>query len=299
MKHNLVGMQFKESELIINQRGGVYHLNLRPEELADTVILVGDPGRVAEVSRHFDQLDVRTGNREFITHTGYIGKKRLSCISTGIGTDNIDIVLNELDAVVNIDLSSRTEKPQKKSLNLIRLGTTGALQADIEVDSFIASAYVIGLDGLMNYYKYHKSIEQMDMIEDFTWQTGYPHLLSKPYVFKGSEKLLKLFKTDNCHHGITLTAPGFYAPQGRKLRYELLYPDLIDNFSKFRYKDYYTTNLEMETSALYGLGTLLGHQICTVCAVVANRINRTFSPDGHKAVEELIKFALQKICSIP
>jgi uridine phosphorylase len=291
-------MNFKESELIVNKRGAVYHLNLRPDELAQNVILVGDPGRVGEVSQYFDRIEIKTGNREFITHTGSIGNTRISCISTGIGTDNIDIVLNELDALVNIDLQTRDEKEQKTSLRLLRLGTTGALQPDIKVDSFIASAYVIGLDGVLNYYKYQKSIEQLELISDFVQQVSYPHELAKPYAFKASEKMLSMF-TDQCRQGITLTAPGFYAPQGRKLRFELMFPELIDNYSKFRYLGNAATNLEMETSALYGIGTLLGHHVCTLCAVVANRINKTFSADGHKAVDELIKYSLQKIIQNP
>jgi uridine phosphorylase len=291
-------MNFKESELIVNKRGAIYHLNLRPDELAQNVILVGDPGRVGEVSQYFDKIEIKTGNREFITHTGTIGNTRISCISTGIGTDNIDIVLNELDALVNIDLQTRDEKAQKTSLRLLRLGTTGALQPDIKVDSFIASAYVIGLDGVLNYYKYQKSIEQLELISDFVQQVGYPHELAKPYAFKASEKMLSMF-TDQCRHGITLTAPGFYAPQGRKLRFELMFPELIDNYSKFRYLGNAATNLEMETSALYGIGTLLGHHVCTLCAVVANRMNKTFSADGHKSVDELIKYSLQKIIQNP
>lgn len=287
-------MPFKESELIITPRGSVYHLDLRPENVGDYVILVGDPDRVKEVSKHFESIEFKTQNREFITHTGKLGNKRISCISTGIGTDNIDIVLNELDAAVNINLDSREENSQKKSLNLIRIGTTGSLQSTLEVDQYIASEFVIGLDGLLNYYKYNKSIEQMDVIDQFIWQTGYPYVFAKPYVFKASEKLLNMMKA-KCHTGITITAPGFYAPQGRQLRYELMNPELIDNYTKFRYGSLKATNLEMEASALYGLGTMLGHEVCTVCAVVANRVNKTFSKDGHAAVDGLIKFVLESI----
>lgn len=287
-------MPFKESELIITPRGSVYHLDLKPENVGDYVILVGDPDRVKEVSKHFESIEFKTQNREFITHTGKLGNKRISCISTGIGTDNIDIVLNELDAAVNINLDSREENSQKKSLNLIRIGTTGSLQSTLEVDQYIASEFVIGLDGLLNYYKYNKSIEQMDVIDQFIWQTGYPYIFAKPYVFKASEKLLNMMKV-KCQTGITITAPGFYAPQGRQLRYELMNPELIDNYTKFRYGSLKATNLEMEASALYGLGTMLGHEVCTVCAVVANRVNKTFSKDGHAAVDGLIKFVLESI----
>jgi len=287
-------MAFKESELIITSRGSVYHMDLKPENVGDYVILVGDPDRVKEVSKHFDHIEFKTQNREFITHTGTIGKKKITCVSTGIGTDNIDIVLNELDAAVNINLDTREENAEKRVLNLIRIGTTGSLQPTLEVDQYIASAYVIGLDGLLNYYKYNKSIEQMDLIDQFIWQTGYPYIFAKPYVFKGSESLLKIMR-EKCEVGITITAPGFYAPQGRRLRYELQNPELIDNYTKFRYGSFKATNLEMEASALYGLGSLLGHNVCTVCAVVANRVNKTFSKDGHAAVEGLIKFVLEGI----
>jgi len=287
-------MLYPESELILNERKAVYHLNLRPEEIADTILLVGDPGRVQDVSRHFDRIECKRSNREFITHTGYIGKKRISCLSTGIGPDNIDIVINELDALASINLDTRQENEEKKSLSLIRIGTTGSLQPDIHVDEFVVSAYAIGLDGVMNFYKYHKSIEQMDFIENFTWQTGYPHILAKPYVFKANDNLVQIF-AENCHHGITLTAPGFYAPQGRKLRFELAYPELINNFTRFQYNNFSITNLEMETSALYGLSSLLGHQACTICVAVANRIHQTFSSDSHKSVEKLIAFVLKRI----
>lgn len=287
-------MAFKESELIITPAGAVYHLNLKPENVGDYVILVGDPDRVKDVSKHFDSIEFRTQNREFITHTGFIGSKKISCISTGIGCDNIDIVINELDAAVNIDLATRTEKTEKKSLSLIRIGTTGSLQASLDVDQYVMSHYVIGLDGLLNYYKYNKSIEQMDIIDQFIWQTGYPYIFAKPYVFKGTERLLKML-SEKCTRGITITAPGFYAPQGRQLRYDMVNPELIDNYTKFRYGLFKATNLEMEASALYGLGSILGHEVCTVCAVVANRVNKTFSKDGHAAVEGLIKFVLESI----
>lgn len=287
-------MPFKDSELIITSRGSVYHMDLKPENVGDYIILVGDPDRVKEVSKYFDSIEFKTQNREFITHTGRLGNKKISCISTGIGTDNIDIVLNELDAAVNIDLQTREEKSEKRKLNIIRIGTTGSIQPTLDVDEYVASAYVIGLDGLLNYYKYSKSIEQMDLIDQFIWQTGYPYIFAKPYVFKASESLLRMMK-DKCQTGITITAPGFYAPQGRQLRYELMSPELINNYTKFRYGSYKATNLEMEASALYGLGTVLEHHVCTVCAVVANRITKTFSKDGHAAVDGLIKFVLEGI----
>ncbi|MBW7935914.1 MAG: nucleoside phosphorylase [Flavobacteriales bacterium] len=289
-------MYYPESELILNERKAIYHLNLRHEELSDTVLLVGDPGRVEEVSRHFDRIEFKISHREFITHTGYIGKKRISCLSTGIGPDNIDIVLNELDALASINFDTRENLEKKRTLSLIRVGTTGSLQQDIDVDRFIVSAFAIGLDGLLNFYKYNKSNEQMNIIEDFTWQTNYPHILAKPYVFKSSTTLLKLF-SKHTFQGITLTAPGFYAPQGRKLRYDLAYPDLINNYTKFRYKDYQITNLEMETSGLYGLSSILGHEACTICVAVANRVKQTFTTNSQKAVESLISYVLECLTS--
>ena len=287
-------MPFKDSELIITPRGSVYHMDLKPENVGDYVILVGDPDRVKEVSKYFDSIEFKTQNREFTTHTGKLGNKKITCLSTGIGTDNIDILLNELDAAVNIDLQTREEKEKKKTLNLIRIGTTGSIQPTLNVDDYVVSAYVIGLDGLLNYYKYNKSIEQMDLIDQFIWQTGYPYIFAKPYVFKASENLLKMM-SEKCQTGITITAPGFYAPQGRQLRYELMNPELINNYTKFRYGSFKATNLEMEASALYGLGTILGHNVCTVCAVVANRIDKTFSKDAHATVDGLIKFVLEGV----
>lgn len=286
---------YKDSELIVNStNNSIYHLDIREQDLGDYVILVGDPDRVKEVSKHFDSIDFKTQNREFVTHSGKIGKHKISCISTGIGCDNIDIVLNEIDAVANINFLTKEDNSERKRLKIIRIGTTGSLQSDIDVDSYVASAYAIGLDGLLNYYKYRKSIEQMDLIDQFIWQTGYPYILAKPYVFKSSDQLLNMFK-EKVHVGITLTAPGFYAPQGRVLRYELANPELIENYGKFKYNGLRATNLEMECSGIYGLGTLLGHDVLTICAVVANRATKTFSSNGHQAVEGLIKFVIEKI----
>lgn len=287
---------FGHSELILNPDGSVYHLHLLPEHIGNTIILVGDPGRVKNVSRHFDKIETQVENREFVTHTGYIGAKKITCISTGIGTDNIDIVLNELDALVNIDLVTRTEKAQHQSLEIVRIGTTGSLQAEIPVDAWIVSGYAFGLDGLMNYYRFAQTAEQKAFIEAFIQQVDYPAEFSRPYSFKGADHLVSLF-SDRCTDGITLTAPGFYAPQGRSLRFELAYPSLMDRFAGFHFQGRKITNFEMETSGIYGLGTLLGHHICSLSAVVANRSVMEFSTDPYVTVDALIKFTLEKLSS--
>jgi len=281
-----------ESELIINSRGAIYHLNLRPEELAPTVFTVGDPDRVSAVSRHFDTVEHKTQHREFVSHTGYIGKKRVTVVSTGIGTDNIDIVLNELDALANIDLATRMVKPQPTSLTIIRMGTSGSLQKDIPVDSFVASTHGLGIDNLLNFYRYDATDEDSALLQSFTTQTQLHHRLAHPYISTSSPSLLKHF-VDGFHQGITVTCPGFYGPQGRVLRLGLNQPELIDRLTGFSYGPHRITNFEMETAGIYGLGRLLGHHCLSLSAIVANRVSRTFSPDGHKAVEKLITNTLR------
>jgi uridine phosphorylase len=281
-----------ESELIINNRGAVYHLDVRPEELAPTVILVGDPDRVKKVSAHFDTIEHQLQHREFITHTGYIGKKRISVVSTGIGPDNIDIAVNELDALANIDFNTREIKPQLSSLTICRFGTSGSLQADIPVDSFVASSHGIGLDNLLNYYAYEKSETETNIAHAFIAQTGLQHQVTIPYVFEGSSTLLAKFG-NNFHKGITVTCPGFYGPQGRVLRLPLQNAGLINKLTHFSFNNHQITNFEMETSAIYGLGKLLGHQCMSVNAIVANRVVQQFSKDGNAAVEKLIIAGLE------
>jgi len=281
-----------ESELIINSRGAIYHLNLRPEELAPTVFTVGDPDRVSAVSRHFDTIEHKAQHREFVSHTGYIGKKRVTVVSTGIGTDNIDIVLNELDALVNIDLTTRMVKPQLTSLTIIRMGTSGSLQKDIPVDSFVASTHGLGIDNLLNFYRHDDTEEDNALLQSFTTQTQLHHRLAHPYISGASPSLLKHF-VDGFHPGITVTCPGFYGPQGRVLRLGLNQPELIDRLTGFSYGPHRITNFEMETAGIYGLGRLLGHHCLSLSAIVANRISRTFSPDGHRAVEKLITNTLR------
>lgn len=287
-----------ESELILDSRGGVYHLGLRPEEIAPTVFLVGDPGRVKAVSRYFDRIEFECQHREFITHTGYIGSKRLSVISTGIGPDNIDIAVNEIDALANIDFESRTVKASLSSFELIRLGTSGSLQADIPVDSFVAGTHGLGFDNVMHFYQKENTPAEIDLVEAFKLHTGLTSGNVLPYVFAGSTKLLDLF-ADKYVHGITIGCPGFFGPQGRILRLPLAYPGLVDKLSHFRHQEHYISNFEMESSAIYGLGRLLGHQCVSLNVIVANRVTKQFSTDAAKAVDNLIQHSLNILASTP
>ena len=280
-----------ESELIINDRGAVYHLNCRPEEIATTILTVGDPDRVGEVSKHFDKIEYQNKHREFVTHTGYIGKKRITCVSTGIGPDNIDIVLNELDALANIDFETRLIKEKLTCLNIIRLGTSGSLQKDIPVDSFVASSHGLGLDNLLHFYRQENNEEENQIIQAFSTHTQLNSGKVSPYINMASAALIKHF-TKDYHQGITVTCPGFYGPQGRILRLGLGYPMLIDNLTSFQFGNYRITNFEMETSAIYGLGHALGHHCLSLSAIIANRISKQFSKDGALAVENLIKQSL-------
>lgn len=276
-----------ESELIINDRGAVYHLDLRPEELASTVVTVGDPGRVKEISKYFDSIEVKRQHREFLAHTGLIGKKRLTVLSSGIGPDNIDIVMNELDALVNIDFETRQIRPQLSSINIIRVGTSGSLQADIPVDSFVASTHGLGIDNLLNFYRHEHNDEENQLLHSFVTHTQIHGITGTPYINSGAASLIKNFVRD-FHQGITVTCPGFYGPQGRILRLGVRNPQLIDRLTDFRFGPHRITNFEMETSAIYGLGKLLGHNCLALNAIVANRVNKTFSQDGKAAVEKLI-----------
>lgn len=274
-----------ESELIINARGAVYHLDLRPEEIARTIVTVGDPDRVKEVSKYFDEIEVKAQHREFITHTGRIGQKRITVLSSGIGPDNIDIVINELDALANIDFDTREIKKELTPLNIIRVGTSGSLQPDIPVDSFVASTHGLGVDNLLNFYRHEQNEEEKQLIQSFITHTqAHGH----PYISGASSSLLKHF-VDGFHQGITVTCPGFYGPQGRVLRLGVRNPELINRLTDFRFGQHRITNFEMETSAIYGLGKLLGHHCLAINAIVANRVKKEFSKDGKAAVEGLIK----------
>lgn len=280
-----------ESELILNSRGAVYHLDVRPEELATTIITVGDPDRVPTVSKHFNRLESVHQHREFVTHTGYIGQKRLSVVSTGIGTDNIDIVLNELDALVNIDFNTRMVKDELTQLQIIRLGTSGALQANVPVDSFVVSSYGLGLDNLLPWYEFKNTPAETALLSAFRGQVHLQPGAAHPYLISAANELANRFN-DGFIHGITVTCPGFYAPQGRALRGPLSHPQLLEQLTAFREGTHYISNFEMETAGIYGLGRVLQHQCLSISAIVANRVLQEFTKDGSAVVENLIKKAL-------
>ena len=286
--------QIAESELIINSRGAIYHLDVRPEELAPTIITVGDPDRVAEVSKYFDALEVKRQHREFVTHTGRVGQKRISVVSTGIGPDNIDIVLNELDALVNIDFATRQIRQTLTALDIIRVGTSGSLQGDIPVDSFVASTHGLGLDNLLNYYRLEHNEQESQLLQSFVTHTQLHAQITNPYISLASGSLLKHFVKD-FHQGITVTCPGFYGPQGRVLRLGIKNPELIDRLTEFRFGPHRISNFEMETSAIYGLGRLLGHHCLSLSAIVANRVAKEFSKDSAKTIDKLIKTTLDNL----
>ncbi|RME18212.1 MAG: phosphorylase [Bacteroidetes bacterium] len=283
----------QESELILTEKNRLYHIHLNGDEIADTVIVVGDQNRVATISKYFSKIELKSEHREFVAHTGYFNDKRLTVLSTGIGTDNIDIVLNELDAAVNIDPDTRTVKENKRHLHIIRLGTSGALQPHINVNDIVISTHGIGLDGLLNFYKINDDIYCHDISKAFIHHTGWLPSLPYPYCVSGSEQLIQRFKSiENVHFGITATAPGFYGPQGRQLRLSAAIPDLNDKLTSFDMNGLKITNFEMETSALYGLGKALGHQCVTACVIIANRIIKQFTKNYHESVEKLISATL-------
>ena len=285
-----------ESELILNPDGSIYHLKLRPEHISENIIVVGDQGRVETISKHFSNIECKIQNREFLTHTGTYNGKRITALSTGIGTDNIDIVLNELDALVNIDLQKREIKDNKTSLNIVRLGTSGALQGDIPVDNYVMSEYGLGFDGLLNFYQTDKKIFTDEITDAFIKHTEWDSKLARPYTIKASELLMNKLG-EGFFKGITATASGFYGPQGRQLRIIPADPFLNEKMETFNFNGNRITNFEMETSALYGLGAMLGHNTLTVCAIIANRISKQFSKDYHPAVEKLIQTILDRITS--
>ena len=288
--------QFPETELILTNEKRVYHINLRAEDIADDVIVVGDQHRVAQISKLFSKIEFKTEHREFVTHTGIFNGRRITVLSTGIGTDNIDIVMNELDAAVNINLETRELNPAHRSLNVIRLGTSGALQADIPVNGIVVSSHGLGLDGLLNYYDNWRSINADDISESFIKHTNWLPNLPYPYCVGASDQLLSKFK-EGTHVGITATAPGFYGPQGRQIRLKAAMPNLNELLTDFKLENHRITNFEMETSALYGLGKLLNHQCLTACVIIANRVRKEFTSDYKKSVEILIEESLQRLTS--
>jgi uridine phosphorylase len=289
--------QIPESELILNKDGSVYHLNLLPEELAPVVINVGDPDRVAMVSAYFDHIEVKKQKREFVTHTGVYKGKRISVISTGIGTDNIDIVYNELDALVNIDLPTRTIKKDLTSLHLVRIGTSGSLQADIPVDNFVCSTFGLGLDGLLNFYKLINDDEEDQLVQAFRKHYPSHGILPQSYISRASGKLVDLL-SPGMFKGITASCSGFYAPQMRQLRLEPSRMDMIDKLHSFNYGEHRITNFEMETGAMYGLASLLGHHCCSVNVIVANRIAQQYSKDAEGAMHKLIQTVLDRLATL-
>ncbi|MFD0762392.1 nucleoside phosphorylase [Lutibacter aestuarii] len=283
------------SELILNPDGSIYHLNLRPENIASNIIFVGDQNRVPKVSKHFDSIEFETQKREFRTITGTYKGKRISVISTGIGPDNIDIVMNELDALVNIDLETRTVKKEHTKLHIVRIGTSGSLQSYIPVDSFVLAKYGLGFDGMLHAYDC-KSILETELEDAFIEHTGYSPRKSRPYIVKNSDILETKLLSDKVFSGVTATAGGFYGPQGRVLRLAIQDPKLNSKIDNFEFNGIKITNLEMETSAIYGLAKLLGHEACSMNAIIANRANGTFSEDPYKPIEELIIYTLNKLC---
>ena len=288
--------KLSSSELVLNPNGSIYHCNIRPEELADTIILVGDPDRVPKVSQYFDTIEVKSQKREIVTHTGRLNGKRLTVISTGMGTDNIDIVINELDALANIDLVNKKIKTESTQLTFVRLGTSGSLQADIPVDTMVASNKGLGFDGLMSFYMGTEKFYTDEIAQAFTSQTEWNKKRATPYVVDGSEELLALMcENSSVVTGITATAIGFYGPQGRILRLNLDDEKMNEKLSQFQYKNHRITNFEMETSAIYGLSKLMGHRALSLNTIVANRYAGTFSKDPYSSIDKMIQFALEKL----
>ncbi|MEQ9405115.1 MAG: nucleoside phosphorylase [Cyclobacteriaceae bacterium] len=283
--------KYSETDLILNPDGSVYHLSLKPKDVSDKIIVVGDPGRVHRVSAFFDSVDFEMNRREFITHTGKYKRKRLTVISSGMGTDNIEILMQELDAIFNIDLKKREPKQRRKKLQIIRIGTSGAIQEDLKVGTHLATEYAFGLDTLMHFYKAkHKGIEKK-LSQKLQQAIGLPY---EPYCFRGSESLLEKFR-DCMVVGNTVTCPGFYAPQGRELRIPIRFNDLIENLQYFNEEGVWLTNLEMETAGYYAFGRMMGHEVLSLNAILANRTKGTFSKDPNKVIDGLIKKALDRI----
>lgn len=290
-------MSIKDSELILNPDGSVYHLNLKPEHISDTIIFVGDQDRVEKITKHFDSIEFSTQKREFKTQTGYYKDKRISVISTGIGPDNIDIVINELDALVNIDLETRKPKENLTSLNIIRIGTSGSLQKDVPVDSFLISTHGLDVNGMLHFYQI-EGISNPEIEDAFIEHTNWDKNKARPIIINNSSFLQQFFESETVYKGMTGTAGGFYGPQGRILRLPLQDAKLNNKLDNFRYKEYRITNFEMETSVIYGLSKLLGHEALSLNAIIANRANGTFSKNPRDIVDKLIDYALERIVEI-
>lgn len=285
----------KESELIINPDGSIFHLHLKPGQIADTVILVGDQGRVDMIAGFFDEIEHSVQNREFKTVTGWYKDRQLSVVSTGIGTDNIDIVVNELDALVNIDLKTRKMKKDITCLNLIRIGTSGSLQENVPVNSYVISKKSIGFDGLLNFYEGRNIIADLEFEQTLLYHTQWDELLPKPYVVDCSDQLCEILSGKETISGVNISAPGFYGPQGRVLRIPLADPNLNEKIESFDYLGQKITNYEMESSAIYGLSKLLGHEAITICLIIANRVTKDASEDYHAKMKHMVKYVLDKL----
>ncbi|MBY0434637.1 MAG: nucleoside phosphorylase [Cyclobacteriaceae bacterium] len=284
-------MKISSTDLIVNPDGSVYHLGLRPEDLAPTIITVGDPERVEKVSRHLDRVTFRKNRREFVTHTGELNNKQISVISTGIGTDNVEIFFNEVDALVNINLTSRKVLPQKQTLNVIRIGTSGSLQKEIPIGTHLMSERAIGFDNLMNFYDLNMDQQEISVVSDLK---GKLKLSFEPYMVSGSADLLQRM-SEGMVRGTTVTCPGFYAPQGRKLRLPIRFPNLLRDLTNFRSGSLLLTNFEMETAGLFALGKLLGHEVVSANAIIANREMEQFSSDPEAVIDSLIQKILERI----
>lgn len=287
-------MRIPESELIINDDGSAFHIHLKPEELADLVILVGDPGRVDMIAEFLTDIEFRHANREFVSTTGKYNGKRITILSTGIGTDNCDIVMTELDALANVSFKTREAKKKHRTLTILRIGTTGAVQPDIPIGSPIFSLISVGCDGLLNWYADRDSISELAMEKAFKKHVGWDKNLPSPYFVKASDKLAERFK-DCSVMGVTISAPGFYGPQGRVVRLGLAMPDMIEKFESFKYKDYRITNFEMESSAVAGMAKHLGHEAGTICCAIANRYLKSSNPDYKALVRNLVKLSLDRL----
>ncbi len=283
------------SELIINPDGTIFHLHMKPEQLAENIILVGDPGRVKMIAAFFDHIESQTENREFVSATGFYGSKKITVLSTGIGTDNIDIVVNELDALVNIDLATRQVKDKKKSLKIIRIGTSGGLQGDIPVNAFLASQKAIGFDGLLNFYERRNEVVDLPFENAFKSYVQWNELLPSPYVVSADPDLFNKIVDEEFTPGVTISAPGFYGPQGRELRLRIVDPHINDKIELFRFEEQRITNYEMECSAIYGLSKLLGHKALTVCIIIANRVSKKANEDYKPVMVKLVKKVLDRI----
>jgi uridine phosphorylase len=285
-----------ESEMILNTDGSIFHLHLKPENISDRIILVGDPGRVDMIAEHFDKgsAEPRISSREFNTITGKYHGRRISVISTGIGTDNIDIVMTELDALANVDFATRMPKEEHKTLTIMRLGTCGGIQPDIPLGGFVLSHISIGFDGVLNWYKGRNDVSELDMEDKFKKYMNWSPVLTSPYFVKSSPKLIERFK-DVTIKGMTVSAPGFYGPQGRSVRLQAAIDDYIPKLENFRYGDYRITNIEMESSAIAGMSRLMGHEAATVCCVIANRYAKESKPDYKPYVRQLVQLVLKQL----